>query len=247
MKEMNGLVVVDAEREAVSTLSEAAWLEEETREKSQRYKREWEERYSSLLVGRRHWKIIAFVLVAINAAGAYGYWQLARSSRTELYVVERSGSQISYAGEVKPSSMDDDTWDVVKVEQLKKFITSWRTVTSDAVAQKADWDRSFSFLGDGSQARETVAQWYETNDPLVRANKGEIVTVQFNTFDREGGNTYGLWWSETTTALSGQSVTTKMFHARIVYATKIPSNKQARADNPMGILATELTVNEVQQ
>jgi hypothetical protein len=38
-----------------------------------------------------------------------------------------------------------------------------------------------------------------------------------------------------------------MWHARITYATKIPTNEQARNENPMGILATELTFNEVQQ
>lgn len=237
----------EVESNVASVPADAAWIESEAREKQRRYQRNWEERYSSLLAGRRNWQLIAFVLVLMNGGLGYGIWHLAQTSRTELYLLDRTGSQVNYAGTVKPTSMDDATWDIVRIEELKKFVTSWRTVTSDAVAQKADWDRAFAFVGDGSQARDGLAKWYEANDPIVRAGKGEIVTVQYRTFDREGANTYGIWWTETTTAPSGQSVNSRMWHARIVYATKLPTNEQARAENPIRILATELTFNEVQQ
>ena len=165
-----------------------AWIETEVREKQKLYQRNWEERYSSLLAGRRNWQVMALILVLINGGLGYGIWFLAHTSRTELYMIDRSGSQVNYAGTIKPANMDDATWDIVRVEELKKFITSWRTVTSDSVAQKADWDRAFAFVGDGSQAREEIAKWYEANDPIVRANKGEIVAVQYRTFDRESAN-----------------------------------------------------------
>jgi len=235
--------------EAGPIQQEDAWIESEVREKQKRYQRNWEERYSSLLAGKRNWQLMAFALVLLCGGLGYGVLHLANTSRTELYMLDRSGSQVNYAGTIKPANMDDATWDIVRVEELKKFITSWRTVTSDAVAQKADWDRAFAFVGDSSQARETLAKWYDTeaNDPIARANKGEIVTVQYRTFDREGANTYGLWWTETSTSATGQNTVSKMWHARITYATKIPTNEQARNENPMGILATELTFNEVQQ
>jgi len=239
--------LLETKSEAITEQADASWVDSEVREKQRRYQRNWEERYSSLLAGRRNWQLMAFALVLINGGFGYGMWYLAHTSRTEVYMLDRTGSQVNYAGSMKPANMDDATWDIVRVEELKKFVTSWRTVTSDAGAQKADWDRAFAFVGDGSQARDTLAKWYEANDPIARAGKGEIVTVQYKTFDREGANTYGIWWTETTTALSGQSVSTKMWHARIAYATKIPTNEQARAENPMGILGTELTFNEVQQ
>lgn len=143
--------------------------------------------------------------------------------------------------------MDDATWDLVRVEQLKKFISVWRTVTSDVVAQNADWDMSFAFVGDNSQARAVLSKWYEDNDPVKRAAKGELVTVQFKTFDPplKGSHTYGLWWMETTTSTSGQVTGTKTWHARIVYAQKIPTSEYARSVNGLGILATELSFEPV--
>jgi type IV secretory pathway TrbF-like protein len=245
---MENLLRMETESDALAMpATMGARIEEEAGEKARRYRRNSEERYSSIVAGRRYWKLLAFLLVLINGGEGYGIWTLAHSSRTELYVVDRAGSQINYAGSLKPTNMDEATWDLVRVEQLKKFISAWRTVTSDAAAQKADWDLAFAFVGDGSQAHDVLAKWYEANDPLVRGGKGEIVTVQYRTYDREGANTYGIWWAETTTALSGQSVSTKLWHMRVTYASKVPSSEQARAANPMGILATELTFSEVQQ
>jgi type IV secretory pathway TrbF-like protein len=144
-------------------------------EKTRRYKREWEERYCSLLVGRTHWKLAAFAELAIIAGLSFALWNIARKSQTEVVVLEKSGNQINYAGPVQPRSMDDATWDLVRVEQLKRFISVWRTVTSDVAAQNADWDTAFAFVGDNSQARAALNSWYEQHDPLKRAAKGELV------------------------------------------------------------------------
>ena len=241
------LLSLDRESKALALQILPAPVEELAEEKARLYERKWHERYSSLLASRTYWKAMAFVLAFITAGEGFGLWQLARSSRTELYMVDRSGSQVNYAGLLKPVNVDDATWDQVRIEQFKKFLASWRTVTSDATAQKADWDRAFAFVGDGSQAHDALGKWYQANDPIFRANKGEIVTAQYRTYDREGANTYGIWWAETTSTQAGQSVNTRLWHMRVTYAIKISSNEKVRAENPMGLLVTELAFSEVQQ
>ena len=104
-------------------------------EKVARYRREWEERYSSLIVGRAQWKYTAWAALAICAGQSVALWNTARTPQKDLYVLERSGKQTTYAGPVKPVNMDDSAWDEVRVEALKKFIAAWRTVTSDAAAR----------------------------------------------------------------------------------------------------------------
>ena len=223
-------------------------IKEAVGEKVHRYKREWEERYSSLLVGRKHWKMVAGGQMIVIAGLSVGLWDTARRAHTpDVVVLEKSGSQISYAGPVQPANMDDATWNIVRVEQLKRFLSAWRTVTSDEVAQNADWDMAFAFVGENSQARQVLNEWYKDNDPLKRGAKGELVTVQFKTFDPpiNGSHTYGLWWTETTTSNSGQLVSTKTWHARIVYTQKVPKEEYARSVNGLGILATELSFEPV--
>ena len=220
-------------------------IEDEARAKAGRFKREYEERWSSLVVGRRHWKLLAFIETLIIAGLCFGMWDMSKQSKIDYYMVDRDGAQINYAGPLKPHTMDDATWDTIRVDQFEKFIAAWRTVTTDAVAQGDDWDRAFAFLGEGSQARKAVADWLAANDPFKRAQNGLIVVVHFNSFNNvPGANTYFLNWTETTTSNGGQVQTTQRWQARIVYAVKLPSDPKARAANPLGLLITELTFDE---
>jgi len=143
--------------------------------------------------------------------------------------------------------MDARTWDLVKVEALKKFLNSWRTVTTDRKADNDNWDRAFLFVGEGSQANTFLKAWFEENNPLRRSERGELVSIRFKTYDVEGAHTYGLWWEEITSTLSGQITSRKTWHARVTYAVRIPTSERAREENSLGVLITELAANEVQQ
>ena len=101
-------------------------------------------------------------------------------------------------------------------------------------------------MGDGSQAKAALNKWYEENDPIRRAANGEIVTVQYKTFDVEGQHTYGIWWMETTMSQGGQVVSQKTWRARIAYDMHIPTSEAAREENSLGILITELSWEAVQ-
>ena len=48
--------LLETETKTTSIPADAAWVESEAREKQRRYQRNWEERYSSLLAGRRNWQ-----------------------------------------------------------------------------------------------------------------------------------------------------------------------------------------------
>jgi type IV secretory pathway TrbF-like protein len=209
--------------------------------------RAWEESWSNLAAGRRNWMLAAFGLIGIVAALVAALWHVATLSKTDVYVLQRdAANQVSYSGPTKPADMDAATWDAVKVQSLKRFIESWRTVTSDRTAQATAWDRSFSYLGDASQAKRVVATWYQEHDPIKAADDGHLVTVQYKTYDVEGQHTYGIWWTETTTSTSGEVTAQKSWRARIVYSIRIPTAEKAREENPLGILITELQAEPVQ-
>jgi type IV secretory pathway TrbF-like protein len=223
-------------------------LQEAVNGKVARYRREWHERYSSLLVGRRHWKMVACGALAVIALQAVLLWDTARHARqADVVVLAQNGSNLTYVP-MQPQTMDDATWDAARVDEWKIFITAWRTVTSDEVAQGRDWDTAFAFVADNSQAYRTLAKWYAENDPFKRAKNGERVTVQWKTHEppQQGSHTYLVWWTETTSNASGQLVGQQEWQARIVYGHKIPSSPFARSVNGLGMLASELSVEPVE-
>jgi type IV secretory pathway TrbF-like protein len=215
--------------------------------RTRRAKRQWEEAWSHPIAAKQNWQRVAFLEAAVLLLAVAGLIYLGRLPKQVLYVVERDkGGNVSYAGPVKPVDMTAQTWDVVKVQALKRFIEYWRTVTGDRTAQAADWDKAFLYVGEGSQAKTVLANWYQENDPIKRAANGETVTVQYKTFDVEGQHTYGLWWLETTSSQSGQLVSQKTWRARIVYDLHVPTSEAAREENSLGILITELRWEPVQ-
>ena len=215
--------------------------------RTRRAKRQWEEAWSNPIAAKQNWQRLAFCEAAALVFAVWGLIHLGGMPKQVLYVVERDrAGNVSYAGPVKPVDMDAKTWDLVKVQSLKKFIEYWRTVTADRTAQAADWDKAFLYVGDGSQAKAALNKWYEENDPIRRAANGEIVTVQYKTFDVEGQHTYGIWWQETTMSQGGQVVSQKAWRARIAYDMHIPTSEAAREENSLGILITELSWEAVQ-
>ncbi len=184
-----------------------------------------------------------------SSCAQFAGWAISgRLPKQVLYVVDRDkAGNVAYAGPAKPVDMDAKTWNLVKIQALKTFLESWRTVTTDRTAQANDWDRAFLFVGDGSQAKAALSSWFEGNDPIKRANGGELVSIHFKTFDVEGAHTFGIWWEETTTSLAGQVVSRKTWRARVVYEMHIPSSEKAREENSLGLLITELSWEPVQQ
>src|SRR5438270_2155740 len=216
-------------------------------ESTRRAKRVWEEIWSNPIAAKENWQRIAFLEALILLCAVIGLVYLGRLPKQVLYVVERDrAGNVSYAGPAKPSAMDAHTWDLVKIQALKKFLESWRTVTTDRTAQANDWDRAFLFVGEGSQAKFALGQWFEANNPSRRLAKGELVSIRFKTFDVEGAHTYGLWWEETTTSLTVQLISKKTWRARVTYEMHIPSAEIAREENSLGVLITELSWEEVQ-
>ena len=215
--------------------------------RTQRAKRRWDEVWGGAIEQKKNWQRLAFLEALIILFAVWCIWHLGTLPKQILYVVERDKSNnVAYAGPVKPVDMDAQTWDLVKVQALKRFIESWRTVTTDRTAQANDWDRAFLFVGNDSQAKTSLAHWFEDNDPIKRVAQGQLVSVHFKTFDVEGAHTYGLWWDETTTSITGQVLSRTTWRARAVYDVHIPRSDKAREENPLGVLITELSWEEVQ-
>jgi type IV secretory pathway TrbF-like protein len=207
--------------------------------------RAWLEIWSPLVAGKENWQRIAMIEGVAMLFAVAGMIYLGRLPKEVAYVIDRNDKQVSFAGQMQPADMDADTWALVRVQTLKRFVESWRTVTSDQSAQQRDWDRAFTYVGAGSQANRALNDWYEANNPYTLSATGKTVVVNYRTFDLEGKNTVGLWWDETTYS-PGQSPTKKEWHARVVYETQ-PPRPAERAENPFGVRCTELSFSEVNQ
>jgi type IV secretory pathway TrbF-like protein len=232
--------------------------ETEARRKSAQFRGNFYDQVATTKKALRRRDVTNFILLAVSIFLGYTLFTRMQTSKTELYVVERTGpGQYEYRGNVKavdPTKLGDFQDHVV--EELKKGIVYWREVTSDETAAKRNWNRAFLFVVRGTQAQQQLSDWYDTrdekgnaiNDPISRGQKGQTVAVHFTNWLPDGDNTWEIEWEESTTASPGQPPTTKLWKARITYMIA-PSDKLSDAIkdvNPFGIMGTELRFNEMQ-
>lgn len=177
-------------------------------------KQAWNECFGDQIEAKKNWQRIAFASMGVTALAVGGMIHLGGLPKSDVWLVEKDQNRhIVYAGRPHEQSLTAEVWDQIYVDSLQTLVWNWRLVTSDKAAQDDAWDRVFStYIGAGSQADAYLRNWYAENDPNRRAAKGELVRVEFETTDRVGDTSYGLWWKETTTSLSGEVKSVKHWH-----------------------------------
>src|SRR6266446_349006 len=96
-------------------------------------RREWDERYADLVLGKRNWQIAAGGLLVLSLILASGMVWLVSQSRYIPYVVEvdKLGYALTVPQPLTPTSVPDVTARMQRYE-IAAFIHNARSVTSDA-------------------------------------------------------------------------------------------------------------------
>jgi type IV secretion system protein TrbF len=96
-------------------------------------RREWDERYADLVLGKRNWQIAAGGLLVLSLILASGFVWLSNRSRYIPYVVEvdKLGYALTIPQPLTPVALPDVTARMERYE-VAAFIRDARSVTSDA-------------------------------------------------------------------------------------------------------------------
>jgi type IV secretory pathway TrbF-like protein len=210
-------------------------------------RREWNETWSIMSAGKRNWQIMAAIEGIALIVSISGLIYLGSLPKEMPYVVEVNKDTGITRTLGRPETMSNEVWDKVRAESVRRFIEHWRTVTVDQSAQTLMFRRAFAYIGDGSPAATMLSSWYSEHDPLQRGMLGELVSVSVmpNTFQPEGDHTYGMLFRENITMPGGQPPVSKLYRARIVYTMQIPKKEDAKVENGLGVMITNLTFSEV--
>src|SRR5258708_16110606 len=96
-------------------------------------RREWDERYADLVLGKRNWQIAAGGLLILSLILATGFVWASNRSRYIPYVVEvdKLGYGLTVPQPLTPASVPDVTARMLRYE-IAAFIHNAPTVTSDS-------------------------------------------------------------------------------------------------------------------
>ncbi|MGO9267999.1 MAG: VirB8/TrbF family protein [Candidatus Binataceae bacterium] len=210
-------------------------------------RREWDERYADLVLGKRNWQIAAAGSLAVALILASGMvWQSTRS-RYIPYVVEvdKLGYALTVPHPLKPSPTADVTERIERYE-VAIFIRNARVVSSDPQIEQQMVDALLAHTR-GAADHFLDAYYHADNfvhNPFKLAEK-QTTAVQIDSILKASPYGYQVRWTETQRDLNGV-VTGAPTHWEAVLQTQIvpPNTEEAIVSNPLGFYVTQLSWTE---
>jgi type IV secretion system protein VirB5 len=207
-------------------------------------RREWDERYADLVLGKRNWQIAAACSMAVSLVLAGGIVWLTSRSRYIPYVVEVD--KLGYALTVpKPLIPSTEPALIERMEryEVASFIRDARSVSSDPGAEQ-------HMLNDVlAHARGAADKFLDdyfhsgnfAHNPFKVAEK-QTVAVQIDSILELSAHSFQVRWSEQARDRTGGAIGAPT-HWEAAIETQIvsPDSEDAIISNPLGFYAKQIS------
>ncbi len=195
-------------------------------------RQEWSERYGSYVKAAAAWRTVGILALAMAVTG-FGYaLYLSTEVRLVPYIVEvdKLGTSVT-AG--FPEQIEYADARVVRAA-LGNFVTSFRSITPDAVVQKQYIDRTYALLRTSDPSTQKVNGWFRGNSPFEKA-KTSTVAIEVNNIVALSQQTYQIDWTEYERDRKGKETGTRRFRGIATVALTAPQDEAIIRVNPIGL------------
>jgi type IV secretion system protein VirB5 len=212
-------------------------------------RREWDERYADLVLGKRNWQIAAGGLLVLGLILASGMVWVSERSRYIPYVVEvdKLGYAMTVPQPLKPVVLPDVTARMERYE-VAAFIRDARSVTSDTQVEHQTLNALLAHTR--GAADRFIDEYYHSDNfshnPFKIAEK-QTVSVQIDSILQLSPRSYQVRWTEQQRDLNGVAFGSPS-HWEAALETEIvpPSSDDAIVSNPLGFCVTQISWTEQQ-
>jgi len=212
-------------------------------------RREWDERYADLVLGKRNWQIAAGGLLALSLILASGIVWLSSRSRYIPYVVEvdKLGYALTVPQPLTPSAVPDVTARMQRYE-VAAFIRNARAVSTDP---QVEHQMLNSLLAHARGAADRFLDAYYhsdgfTHNPFKIAEK-QTVSVQIDSILQLSPQSYQVRWTEVPHDLNGVELASPTQWEAVLQTQIVPPNSNgAILSNPLGFYVTQISWTQQQ-
>ncbi|MDP9632453.1 UNVERIFIED_ORG: type IV secretion system protein VirB5 [Ensifer adhaerens] len=195
-------------------------------------RQEWNERYGSYIRSALAWKIVGIVSMTMAVIGFSYALYLSSQVRLVPYIVEvdKLGTAVS-AG--FPEQIEYADVRVVRAT-LANFVSSFRSVSPDAVVQKQYIDRTYALLRTSDPATEKINASFRSASPFERA-KTATVSIEVNNVVALSNQTYQVDWTEFERDRRGKETAERRFRGIVTVTLTAPQDESVIRLNPIGL------------
>lgn len=195
-------------------------------------RQEWSERYGTYVKAAAAWRIVGILGLAMAVVSFSYAMYLSTQVKLVPYIVEvdKLGTAVT-AG--FPEQIEYADVRVVRAT-LGNFVTSFRSITPDAVVQKQYIDRTYALLRTSDPATEKVNAWFRSNSPFEKA-KNATVAVEVNNIVALSNQSYQLDWTEFERDRRGRETAVRRFRGIATVTLTPPQDEGVIRLNPIGL------------
>lgn len=200
-------------------------------------RQEWTERYGSYVQAARAWRIVGMVGLSMATIGFTYALYLSTQVTLVPYIVEvdKLGTPVT-AG--FPQQIEYADARVVRAT-LGNFVTSFRSITPDAVVQKQYIDRTYALLRASDPSTQKINAWFRGNSPFEKA-KTSTVAVEVNNIVALSNRTYQIDWTEYERDRKGKETGIRRFRGIATVTLTAPQDEATIRLNPIGLYVRDL-------
>lgn len=195
-------------------------------------RQEWSERYGSYVQSARVWRIIGVLGLTMALVGFSYALYLSTQVKLVPYVIEvdKLGNTVT-AG--VPQQIEYADVRVVRAT-LANFITSFRSVTPDAVVQKQYIDRTYALLRSTDPSTEKVNAWFRGNSPFDKA-RSSTIAIEVSNIVALSNRTHQIDWIEYERDRKGRETSSRRFRGIATVTLTPPQDEATIRLNPIGL------------
>ncbi|MBK5570826.1 conjugal transfer protein TrbF [Ensifer sp. SSB1] len=195
-------------------------------------RQEWSERYGSYVQAAAAWRIVGILSLIMAIIGFSYAMYLSTQVKLVPYLVEvdKLGTPVA-AG--FPEQIEYADARVVRA-MLGNFVTSFRSISPDAVVQKQYIDRTYALVRTADPSTQKINSWYRGNSPFEKA-KTTTVAIEVNNIVAISNQTYQMDWTEYERDRKGKETGTRRFRGIATVALTAPQDEAIIRLNPIGL------------
>jgi len=212
-------------------------------------RREWDERYADLVLGKRNWQIAAGGLLALSLILASGIVWLTTRSRYIPYVVEvdKLGYSLTVPQPLTPTSVPDVAARMQRYE-VAAFIRNARAVSIDPQVEHEMLNALLAHAR-GAADRFLDAYYHSdgfTHNPFKIAER-QTISVQIDSILQLSPQSYQVRWTEVQHDLNGVELASPTHWEAVLQTQIVPPNSDAAIlSNPLGFYVTQINWTQQQ-
>jgi type IV secretion system protein TrbF len=207
-------------------------------------RREWDERYADLVLGKRNWQLAAAGSLTVALILAAGIVWLATRSRYIPYIVEVD--KLGYALTIPQpltAAVVPDVMARMERYEIAAFIRNARSVSSDPQVEQQQLNALLAHAR-GAADRFLDAYYHAdgfTHNPFKLAEK-QTIAVQIDSILRLSDHSYQVRWTETARDLNGVNLGAPLHWETQLQTQRIPpASSDTIVSNPLGLYVTQIS------